>query len=111
NSTTTAPKIPMQISASLKVEERKVLARSTYTVPDSANGVDKRIGLLTVNLAADAADIDVDDVRRGIEMEIPYMLQQHRSRNNLAFIADQVLKELKFPWKKLDCPTRTTYRS
>src|SRR5881392_575732 len=101
----------MQISASLKVEERKVLARSTDTVPDSADGVDKRIGLLTINLAADSADIDVDDVGRRIEMEIPHMLQQHRSRNNLAFVAHQVLKKFKFPWEKLDCAIRTTYRS
>jgi hypothetical protein len=51
------------------------LTRSTDTIPDATDGMDERIGLLTVDLAANASDIDVDDVGRGIEMEIPYMLQ------------------------------------
>src|ERR1043166_1642347 len=101
----------MQISASLNVDERKVLARSTDTIPDAANGVDERIGLLTVNLAADASDVDIDDVGRGIEMEIPYMLQQHRPRNNLAFIANQVLEKLELSRQKFDIPAGAAYRS
>jgi hypothetical protein len=36
--------------------------------------MDKRVGLLAVHLAADASDIDVNDVGRGVKVEIPYML-------------------------------------
>jgi len=36
--------------------------------------VDKGIGSLTVDLAADASDIDINDVGRGVKVEIPYML-------------------------------------
>jgi hypothetical protein len=56
------PKTPIAISACLKVVDAKVLARSTETVPDTANGMDQRIGLLVVDFAADAPDIDVDDI-------------------------------------------------
>ena len=65
------PNIPIAISACLKVDEVRVLTRSTETVPDTANGMDQRIGLLAVDLATDAPDIDVDDIGRGIEMKIP----------------------------------------
>jgi hypothetical protein len=58
------PKIPIQISAHLKVDDRNVLARSTDTKPNAADRVDERIGLLTVDLAAHAPDIDVDRQRR-----------------------------------------------
>ena len=59
---TITPKAPIAISASLKVDDVKVLARSTETVPCAANRVDQRIGLLAVDLATDPPDIDVDDV-------------------------------------------------
>jgi hypothetical protein len=71
---TTAPKMAIQISAHLNVDDRKVLARSTETKPDAADGMDERIGLLTVDLSADASDIYVNDVGRGIKVEIPYVL-------------------------------------
>ena len=74
NAMTTAPKIVIQISAHLNVDDRRVLARSTDTKPDAADSMDERIGLLTVDLSADAPDIHVNDVGRGVKVEIPYML-------------------------------------
>src|SRR5229473_2802582 len=94
------PKVPIAISASLKVDDVKVLARSTETVPDTANGMDQRIGLLTVDFATHAPDIDVDNICRGIEMEIPDVLQQHCPRYDAAFVANQILQKLEFPRKK-----------
>src|ERR1700726_3516745 len=99
---TITPKVPIAISAILNVDDVKVLARSTETVPDTANRVDQRIGLLAVDLATDAPDIDVDDIRRGIEMEIPDVLQQHGPGYDAAFVANQILQELEFPWKQKD---------
>ena len=74
-----APKMAIQISARPNVDDRKVLARSTDTIPDAPNRMNERIGLLAVHLAANAADVNIDDVGRGIEMEVPDMLQQHRA--------------------------------
>jgi len=89
----------MQTSASLNVEDRKVLARSTDTKSNAADGVDERIGLRSIDLAADTSNINVDDVCRRIEMEIPDVLQQHRPWNYLALVADQILQNLEFSWQ------------
>jgi hypothetical protein len=78
----------MLTSASLKVAERKVLARSTDTKPYSTYGVDERIGLLAVDLAANAPYIHVDNVGAGIKMQIPNLLQQHRTWHDMALVAN-----------------------
>src|SRR6516164_5049004 len=96
------PKAAIPISASLNVEDAKVLARSTETIPDAANRVDQRIGLLLVDLPAHASDIDINDVRRWIEMKIPDMLQQHRPGYDPPLVAHEVFQELELPWKKQD---------
>src|SRR5260370_20735380 len=101
---TITPKVPIAISASLNVDDVRVLARSTETVPDTANRVDQRIGLLAVDFATHAADIDVDDVCRGIEMEIPDLLQQHGPGYDAAFVAYQILQKLQFPWIQYHIP-------
>lgn len=59
---TITPNVPIAISASLKVDDVKVLARSTETVPDAADGMDQRISLLVIDFPTYAADIDVDDI-------------------------------------------------
>src|SRR6266478_5091914 len=97
---TITPKVPIAISASLNVDDVRVLARSTETVPDTAHRVDQRIGLLAVDFATHAPDIDVDDICRGIEMEIPDVLQQHGPGYHAAFVANQILQKLEFPGKK-----------
>src|SRR5260370_19370902 len=97
---TITPKVPIAISASLKVDDVRVLARSTETIPDTANSMDQRIGLLAVDFAAHATDIDVDNICRGIEMKIPDVLQQHCPGYNAAVVANQILQNLEFPRKK-----------
>src|SRR5262245_62148428 len=99
---TMAPKAPIAINASLNVDDVRVLARSTEAIPGAANGVDQRIGLLVVELAPDASDIDIDDVGRRIEMKIPDMLKQHGPRYDASFIAHQILQQLEFAGEKLD---------
>src|SRR5580700_11368748 len=93
---TITPKVPIAISASLNVDDVRVLARSTETVSDPANGMDQRIGLLVVDLATHPSDIDVDDIGRRIEMKVPDMLQQHRPGYDAAFVAHQIFQELEF---------------
>src|SRR4051794_24936360 len=97
---TITPKVPIAISASLKVDDASVLVRSTETVSGAANGMDQRIGLLAVDLASQAPDIDVDNIRRWIEMKIPDVLQQHGPGHDAAFVAHQILQQLEFPGKQ-----------
>src|SRR6266550_167981 len=97
---TITPKVPIAISASLKVDDVRVLARSTETIPDTANGMDQRIGLVVVDFATHPPDIDVDDIRRGVEMKIPDVLQQHCPGHDAALVAHQILQKLEFPGKK-----------
>src|SRR4029079_12170510 len=101
---TTAPKTAMLTSANLNVEDRRALPRSTDAKPDAANGVDQRIGLLVVDFAAHAPDIDVDDVGRGIEMQVPDVLQQHRPRHHVALVADQIFEHLELARQQLELP-------
>jgi hypothetical protein len=58
-------------SASLNVVECRVLARSTEAKSDAAYGVDQWIGLIAVDFAANAPDINVNDVGRRTEMQVP----------------------------------------
>src|ERR1700730_16284919 len=97
---TITPKVPIAISASLNVDDVRVLARSTETVPDTANRMDQRVGLLAIDLAPYAPDIDVDDIGRGIEMKVPDVPQQHRPGYDAAFVAHQIFQKLEFPGKK-----------
>src|SRR5437899_2984305 len=83
------------MNASLSVEDRRVLLRSTEAKSDAANGMDQRIGLAAVDLPANTADIDINDIGRGIEMQIPHVLEEHRSRNHLTDIARQIFQQLK----------------
>ena len=80
--------------ASLSVEERKVLLRSTEAEPDAANGMDQRIGLTVVDFAANAADININDIGGRVEVQIPHMLQKHGSRDHLAYVANEIFQQL-----------------
>src|ERR1700746_4054045 len=103
---TAAPKMAIASSASRRVKERSVLARSTDAKSHAADGMDGRIGLLVVDFLAHAADVNVDDVGGGIEVQIPDVLQQHRPRHDLALIAHQIFENLKFPRQQLDLKAR-----
>src|SRR5207302_3562719 len=94
------PNVAIAISACLKVDDARVLARSTERVPDTANRMDQRIGLLVVDVATLAPDIDVDDICGGIEMKVPDVPQQHCPGYDAAFVANQVLEKLELPGKK-----------
>src|SRR5438093_12956714 len=94
------PNVPIAISACLKVDYVRVLARSTETLPYAANRMDQRIGLLVIDLATYASDIDVDDICGGIEMKVPDVPQQHCLGYDPAFVAKQILQELELPHEK-----------
>src|SRR5947199_3129011 len=99
-----APKTRIQISARRKVADCSVLARSTDTVSDASYGVDQRIGLLAVHFTADPPDVNVDDVRSRIEMQVPHILQQERTRNHPAFVAKEIFQQLELTRQQFDFP-------
>src|SRR6516165_7222973 len=90
------PNVPIAISACSKIVELSVLARSTETVSDTTNGIDQRISLLVVHLAAQASDIEVNDICRWIEMKIPDVLQQHPPGHDAVFVAHEIFQKLEF---------------
>src|SRR4051812_3240770 len=98
------PNTAIAISATLNVDDARVLARSTEAVPDAANGMDQRVGLLVVDLPAHPPDIDIDDVGRRTEMKVPDPLQQHGPGDDAALVADQVFQKLEFAGKQRDRP-------
>src|SRR5207245_941683 len=102
SATTAAPKTAMASSGSRSVEERSVLARSTDAKSHAADGMDERIGLAVVDLAPHASDVHVDHVGRGIEVQIPYVLEEHCARHHLALIAHQIFEHLKLPRQQVD---------
>ena len=78
----------MHINASRNVDDFSVLARSTQTKPDAANCMDEGIGPTAIHLPPQAPNIDVNDVRHRIEMQVPDVLQQHCARNDLSGVAN-----------------------
>src|SRR5579864_8542173 len=99
---TIAPNTAMAISANLKVDDLKVLARSTDTIADASNSGDQRIGLLIVDFAAQPPNVNVDDVGCRIEMQIPNILQQHGTGHDLAFTAHKIFEQLELPRQQFD---------
>src|SRR6516225_88721 len=93
------------MNASLRVEDRRVLFRSTEAKSDAANGMDQRVVLAAVDLATNSTDIDVDDIGHRIEVQIPYVLQQHGSRDHLTGIARQIRQQSKLARQQFDFPT------
>src|SRR5215472_15023298 len=90
------------MKASLSVEDRKVLPRSTEAKPNTADSMDQWIGLAAINLPANAADVDIDDIGRRIKVQIPYFLQKHSPRDHLTGIASQICQEFELSRQQVD---------
>src|SRR6202044_3938831 len=69
---------------------------------DRPDGDDNAPIAARVELAAQIADLHVDDVgvRRGLE--IPNVLEQHRSSDGLAGTAHKIFEQLEFPRNQVD---------
>jgi hypothetical protein len=57
--------------------------------------MDEWLGFTAIHLPPQAPNVHVDDVRHGIEMQIPHMLQQHRSGNDPSGVAHEIFEKLK----------------
>ena len=94
------PKTAIEARASLNVVDRIVLVRSAETITNSSHGVDQRITLAAIDLSAHAPDVNINNIRGRVKMKVPYVLQQHGSRYNLALVLDEVFEQFKFTWKQ-----------
>src|SRR5215475_12027347 len=92
----------MHSNASRNVDDVSVLVRSTKAKPHAAHGMNERVRSSAVHLPSEAPNIDVDDVRHRIKVEVPDMLQQHGARNDVSGVADQIRQQLKFLRQQLD---------
>src|SRR5262249_12588213 len=100
----------MAIRPNLNVDDRKVSARRTDAVPNTANCMNERVRLAVIDFATDTSNIDIDDVGCGVEMKIPHVLQQHRPGHHSARIANEILKQLEFARKQVDITGSTAGR-
>src|SRR5262244_1141634 len=92
----------MQTRASRNVDDLSVLARSTETEPHSAHRMDEGVASPAIHLASQAADVHVDDVRHGVKMQIPHVLQQQRARHDLAGVTNEICKQLELFRQQVD---------
>ena len=71
-------------------------------VAAAADGVDERRLALGVDLAAQPADVDVDDVGARVEAVVPDAFEQHGAGDDPALAAHQVFEHLELARQELD---------
>jgi hypothetical protein len=91
-------------SACGRAESRRLLSVRVQFEADRPNRDDHATIAGRVELAAQIADLHIDNVgvRRGLE--IPNVLEKHRSGDGLAGPPHKVFKQLEFPWNQVDQP-------
>src|SRR5205085_12241462 len=64
-----------------------------------------------LQLAPQAADMDVDDVGPRIEMIVPHLLEQHRPGHHPPLVAGEIFEQPVFPRLQIDLPPRPLHRT
>jgi hypothetical protein len=64
--------------------------------------MEERAIVAEIDLAPNAADVNIYDVRHGIEVEVPDMLKQHRPRNDVPLVANHEFKQAEFAGQQGD---------
>src|ERR1700742_215120 len=102
---------PPSEKARLRSARRKPEVRSSGLAKPSSHidlisgaaiGVDELRRETMVDLAAQPADMRLDDRRLRHEAEAPYIFQQHGAGDDLALTQHQIFEQLIFPWFQLD---------
>src|ERR1700722_14432680 len=70
-------------------------------IANPANGVNQRPWCIVVYLAAQAIDMDIHDVGRGINPHPPDMVQDHRTSYHASFIPAEIFQQRKLLWSQL----------
>src|SRR5271168_2069577 len=66
-------------------------------------------GKAPVDLASQAADVHVDDVRMRIEIKVPYMLQQHSAGDDLSRVLHEIFEKSVLARLEFDQPAVALY--
>src|SRR5580704_10900006 len=69
------------------------LLRSLQHVADTAHGLDHLLSPLVVDLAAQVADVDVDDIGESIVIHIPNVFDDHGAAQGPAAVTHQVFED------------------
>src|ERR1700722_1038636 len=89
-------------SASADSSRRLQLAQGVDRVADATNRADEFRLETFVDLAADLADVDVDDVGESLEGLVPHPVHDHSARQDPVRIQHQVFEQAVFLRTQLD---------
>src|SRR5205807_3870405 len=81
---------------------KRTIVRRPQTVTGASHGVQQGAVEIPIDLLAQPADVNVDDVGLRVEMIVPDMFEQHRSGDDVAGIAHQIFEKAKFARQYLD---------
>src|SRR5690606_30979395 len=79
-------------------------------VTRAANGVEKRLFEILLDLAAKTGDMHIDHIGLRVEVIVPHILKQHGACNHLPGMPHQVLEQAKLARLErnfLSCPAHT----
>ena len=67
------------------------------TESHTAHGVNDWRGLFAIDLSSQTSDIDINKIRRWIEMQTPDVLHQQTSRDDFTSMTSKILQKPEFP--------------
>src|SRR5258708_27559261 len=92
-------------SPNARMKKGRTPFSGTEDIAHAADGVQQLLLERAVDLLAQPADQDVDDVGLRVEVVLPDVRQDHRLRDHPAGAAHQVLEEGELSWTEIDgCP-------
>src|SRR5260370_23394498 len=68
----------------------------------AANRSNERALVSGIHLAAKIVDVDVRDIRRGVKIKFPHLLDNGGAGNGLAFVAHQEFQQSELLWAEID---------
>src|SRR5262245_10806173 len=102
----TAITVPAIRIAKPSANRTAVRLKTSATIVDAIAGtpgrVDQIVGERSVDLGAQPRNMGLDDARLGIEVEIPYALEQHRPRDDATLIAHEKFEQPEFARLQID---------
>ena len=76
---------------------RRVSSSGPDIESHTANRMNDWIGLFAIDFSSQTSDVDVNKIRRRIEMQTPNVVQQQTSRDDFTGMASKILQESEFP--------------
>src|ERR1700728_4085788 len=109
-----APVVANVIASAKASARRNARALKTSSIgiqfeADRSDIDDEAPAAARIELAAQVADLDVDDVGLRHEFEIPHVLEQHRPGHDLAGPAHEIFEQGEFLRQQIQQLSRTVY--